>query len=266
LIVTIDGKEVSCERGEYLLDIATRAGIRIASLCHHEGLQGQGCCRLCTVEVETGRGDTGRGEGAQSGSFSDKKPRREIVAACIYPVEAECVVYTDSERVRRNRGILLALLRASAPASEEIAELCREFGAPDGARYEVQSGDGKCILCGLCAKACQTLGTGAISSVGRGTAKKISTPYDEPATVCVGCGSCAAVCPTGAIEVAEDGDERTIWNKTLTLTRCSRCGAVTGTAFEHYRASVHAGTEPPDLCPDCRRKAMTDTMAKTFGV
>jgi len=246
MTITIDGKTVLCEPGEFLLAIAERSGIHIPSLCRHEGLQEQGCCRVCIAEVESGG-------------------RREVVASCVYPVERECAVYTDSERIRRSRGVLLALLRARAPASAEIEKLCREYGAPDYKRFTTHIDNEKCILCGLCAAACDSLGTGAISMVNRGIEKKVSTPYDEPALVCVGCASCASVCPTGAISVTEDASERTIWNKKLPLALCKRCGTAFGTVFEHYRASQQSGAPPPELCPDCRRKAITDAMADTYG-
>lgn len=246
MTITIDGKPAVCQPGELLLDVAKRSGIRIPSLCHHDGLPGQGCCRVCIVEVEEGG-------------------RREVVASCVYPVERECAVFTSSDRVRRDREIVLALLRAGAPASSEVESLCREYGAPDTGRFAAQADDEKCILCGLCVKACESLGTGAISAVSRGIDKKVSTPYDEPSLACVGCGSCAAVCPTGAIQVLEDGSERAIWDKKLPLALCKRCGVAYGTVFEHYRASVSAETQPPELCPQCRRKSMTDTMAETYG-
>ena len=52
MIITIDGKQCSCEKGEFLLQVARRNGIYIPTLCHHEALPGQGCCRVCIVEVD----------------------------------------------------------------------------------------------------------------------------------------------------------------------------------------------------------------------
>jgi len=245
MTVTIDGKPCAFELGEYLLDIASRNGITIPALCHHGGLPGQGCCRVCIVEVEQGGW-------------------KNIVTACVYPVERECAVFTGSERVVRQRGMVLSLLRSLAPESGEVARLCEVYDAPEHERFAKKPGE-KCILCGLCAKACQSLGTGAIGTVNRGVEKTVATPYDEPSIVCVGCKSCAEVCPTGAIEAREEGINRTIWGKTFPLRKCAGCGALIGTLAELKRAAKQAGTEIPTLCNRCKQKSMSNVMAETYG-
>ena len=247
MTININNKPCACEPGEYLLDIASRNGIAIPSLCHHDGLRGQACCRVCIVEVET-------------------DGRRSIVTACVYPIERECAVFTENENVKRQRRMVLRLLRARAPQSGEVARLCEEYGAAEvGDRFE-KNADGKCILCALCVEACRSLGTGAIGTAGRGVGKDVTTPYDEPSLACVGCASCASVCPTGCIEVGEAGNQRTIWNKTFPLVACKNCGAVMGTMMELWRAAQKTGAEDaPVLCEMCRKKAITDVMAATYG-
>ena len=70
MIIKINGQDCSCEKGEYLLDVARRNGFYLPTLCNHDAFEGQGCCRLCIVEVfERGRG--------------------KIVVSCVYPVESE---------------------------------------------------------------------------------------------------------------------------------------------------------------------------------
>ena len=94
--------------------------------------------------------------------------------------------------------MVLALLRKRAPDSQRIAALCRIYKAPELPRLSAADA-GKCILCGLCVRACTELSVGAISTVNRGVLKEIATPYHEASPVCVGCGACASVCPTQAI-------------------------------------------------------------------
>ena len=246
MTITIDDRPCGCEPGEFLLDVAVRNGISIPALCHHGGLPGQGCCRVCIVEVDIGGW-------------------RSIVTACVYPVERECAVFTNSDNVSRQRGMLLSLLRSLAPESAEVARLCEEYGAPEFERFTQNEG-GKCILCGLCVKACESLGTGAIGTAHRGALKAVATPFEEPSMACVGCASCAKVCPTGAIEVEEGPETRTIWKKSLPLKGCANCGAVLGTYMELWRTATKAGAEQPDLCDACRKKAIADVMAATYGI
>ena len=245
MIITINGMACACEPGEYLLQIARRNRIVIPTFCHHEGLPGQGCCRVCIVEVEI-------------------RGRRNIVSSCVYPVEQECTVFTDSDRVKKQRGIVLALMHSHAPESERVTRLCKMYGIPEYERFITNPGE-KCIMCGLCVKACASLGTGAIAAMNRGVDKEISTPYDKPSADCVGCGSCSRVCPTGAIGLAEDAFTRTIWEKEFTLRFCERCKKPAGTLEEIELAAKKAGIETPVLCGECRKKAIADAMARTYG-
>ncbi len=246
MTIMIDGKPCECQKGEVILTVARRNGIEIPTLCQHKSLGEQGACRVCIVEVE-------------------ENGRKKVVTACVYPIARECSVETNSERIREERGMILALLRCRAPESEDIAALCEQYDAPKLARLRTLPA-GKCVLCGLCVKACNSLGSGAINTMQRGTEKLVGTPYNEPSADCIGCGSCAAVCPTGEILLTETTQTRTIWGKTFALVRCADCGASIGTQEELEHAAKRAGQPAATLCEDCRRRRMTDEMAHTFGV
>ena len=245
MTITINGIPCFCEKGESILQVARRNGIEIPTLCHHDGFPGQGACRLCIVEViENGRS--------------------KVVVSCIYPIEKECEVLTDSDKIRRQRGMILKLLALRAPDSEEIKALCEKYEAPEIPRF-ITLKNSKCVLCGLCVKACAMLSVGAISTVNRGVTKEIATPYHEPSSVCVGCGSCAYVCPTNAIEIIETPDTRTIWGKTFNLKHCARCGKAIGTEEEIAYAAQKSGQEPDTLCESCRKEMLASSFQKSFG-
>lgn len=246
LTITIDGKECTCEKGEYLYDVAKRNGIFIPVLCRSDAFgDHRACCRVCIVEME----DRGW---------------RKVVTACVYPVEKECAFFTDSDKIKEDRAVVMALLAARAPQSDRIGQMARFFGAADGFDRFVRLDGEKCILCGLCVQACDSLGTGAISTVNRGTDKAVDTPYSAPSKACIGCLSCANVCPTGAIEYESDATSRTIWNRTFALAFCEECGAVIGTEESVAHAAETAGAEAPRVCEACRKRAVAAGMMKTY--
>jgi bidirectional [NiFe] hydrogenase diaphorase subunit len=243
--LTIDGKKCTCESGEYLYDVAKRNGVLIPVLCRAEPFEDhRACCRVCIVEVEI-------------------KGRRKVVTSCVYPVEQECAVYTDSEKIVEDRAIVFALLAKRAPESPEIAAMATYYHAPRLDRLIKLDGE-RCILCGRCVQACESLGTGAISTINRGTEKEVSTPYHSPSLVCVGCLSCANVCPTGAIPHAETATTRSIWGREFALQSCEGCGASMGTHEEIVYASDKVGEDSPILCDACRKREIADSLMGTY--
>ncbi|MDR1803057.1 MAG: (2Fe-2S)-binding protein [Treponema sp.] len=237
--ITIDQKPCTCEKGETILSAAARIGVEIPTLCHHEGLCGQGVCRVCMVElVESGWG--------------------QMVAACIFPVQRSVSVFTDSEKVKKHRAAVISLLLARTPDNDSIELLAKRYNVQPTERFVTQAGE-KCMVCGLCVRACSSLGTGAISTVNRGITKKIATPYDEPSAACIGCSSCANVCPTGYIDVEENDGERIIWGKKFEMIRCAVCGRhyMTKEQYDYIRKKTGADGQPicntNSVCESCSR-------------
>lgn len=246
--VVIDGIACEAEYGEYILQVAKRNGIEIPTLCHSDGLPGLGSCRLCMVEVR---------EGKKSG----------VVASCIYPITGEIEVTTDSERIAGMRRTITGLLLARVPENEYLKGLAAKYGAyPIRTMPALQAKD-DCILCGLCVKACEAMGKSAISTVGRGIEKKVSTPYDEPSNDCIGCGSCAAACPTGAVKLEQHDGIRTIWGKNFELVKCRRCGSYyEPKEFIDYIRNRLGKSEDEEYCSTCRRIIEGEKFKDIYGI
>ncbi|MBM3334730.1 4Fe-4S dicluster domain-containing protein, partial [Candidatus Sumerlaeota bacterium] len=181
----IDGVETEAERGTSVLKVAQRMGIVIPTLCYYEGLEPYGACRVCTVEVVRGR-------------------RRRLVTGCNYPVDEGIEVFTDNDRVRRTRRMILEMLLARCSEVPCIKELAAQYGI-EKSRFGYDPKE-RCILCGLCVRMCDDLvKANVLSFAYRGTERKVVTPFEqEMATdVCIVCGACAHVCPTGAITMED---------------------------------------------------------------
>jgi len=174
ITLTINGLDVSVEKGTTLLEAARYLGFPIPTLCHMEGLSPYGACRLCVVEI---------GEGAQA----------KLVSSCTYPAQEGLKVRTSSRRVIRARKMVLELLLASCPQSKTIQDLA-SFHNVRQQRFKQEYED--CILCGLCARMCEEqMMAQAIGFHGRGTVRGISAPFDMKSEVCRTCGGCIYVCP-----------------------------------------------------------------------
>lgn len=179
----IDDREVLGYKGETILQVARREGIDIPTLCHHEALVPYAACRLCLVEVTAGR-------------------RTKLVTSCVYEVAPDIEVKTDSEKVMRNRKAVLELLLARAPDAPAIKRLATQYGI-EKSRYPLVKND-KCILCGLCVRACrEIIGADAIGFIDRGADRHVGPPVERQSERCVGCGTCVYICPTAAISLSD---------------------------------------------------------------
>jgi predicted molibdopterin-dependent oxidoreductase YjgC len=227
--LSVDGRDVTVPEGATILDACRMLSEEIPTLCFGETLIPKNACRVCVVELE----------GA-----------RVLVPACSRQAEDGMVVRTGTERARHSRRLVLELLGSSVDLSttRHVARWNEEYGA-DPSRFgedaatvdqpvkvdnELYVRDyGKCILCYKCVDACgeQWQGTFAIGTAGRGFDAHISTEHDVelPASACVYCGNCIAVCPTGALMFRSEHELRTegLWDEerqTTTDTICPYCG------------------------------------------
>src|SRR5450759_1740760 len=51
VLLTIDGQEVACERGDTVLEAAQRIGIHIPTLCYEPRLPATSACRMCILSL-----------------------------------------------------------------------------------------------------------------------------------------------------------------------------------------------------------------------
>ena len=173
----LNGKDVQGEEGEYILQVAERHGVEIPTLCYHKALGPAGMCRLCTVEVFDGR-------------------KTNFVTACNYPIKEGMEVRTETDAVHEGRKLIVELLLARCPNVPTVKELAARYGIKEP-RFKKRDDD--CILCGLCVRVCERMGNSAITLTGRGVDMRVDTPFHIQTELCMACGACASVCPTGPV-------------------------------------------------------------------
>ncbi|MBP7669493.1 MAG: (2Fe-2S)-binding protein [Candidatus Eisenbacteria bacterium] len=189
ITIMVNGEKRECAGDARLLDVLQEAGIQVPTLCHHRDLAPNGSCRLCAVEVEA-------------------QGKKRLVPSCTYRVRDGLVVSTEAEAVRRHRRTLAGMLLGRWPNVPVIQEIARRCGVTDASRYAGPLTDPNpraCVLCTRCARACEEFVQERILDfAGRGIRRHLTMPYGDVDRHCIGCTSCAYLCPTGAIQIVDD--------------------------------------------------------------
>ena len=207
--MTINNRRVEFSDEKNILTVIRNAGIDIPTFCYHSDLSTHGACRLCVVEDDKGK----------------------IFASCSEPPRDGMVIYTHTRKLLHHRKMIVELLLSahcrdcttcSPNGICSLQVLAKQLGLAE-VRFEnykeripldtsspcVVRDLNKCILCGDCVRMCHEIeGVGVLGFAQRGSKMMITTPFkkDLSETMCVGCGQCRVVCPTGAITIKHDID------------------------------------------------------------
>ena len=204
--LTIDGQQVTVEKGTTLLQAAIQSGHEVPYYCYHPGLGIDGSCRVCLVKIE-------------------KMPK--LQTACSTPVAEGMVVMTQTPDVVEARASVFEFLLINHPLDCPVCDkggecplqdFSYEFG-PDRSRMEFPrrtfDGDGvkadvdfgptlmlnrnRCILCTRCIRFMQEVdGDAQIGVANRGNGSQLAT-FEEKGVFSLLSGNLMDVCPVGAI-------------------------------------------------------------------
>ena len=201
--VIVNGQEIQAHPDELLIDACERNGTYIPRFCHHPRMNPVGMCRMCLVEVDTGRGSS-------------------LQPSCMVPVSDNMKVETETEVTKKAQdGVLEFLLinhpldcpvcdkggecplqdqtMAYGPGESRFIEEKRHFEKPIPISDTVYLDRERCILCDRCTRfADEVAGDALIYFMDRGSNTQVNTFPDEPFASYFS-GNTVQICPVGAL-------------------------------------------------------------------
>lgn len=240
IAMTIDGNRCLAQQGQTALQVARENQIEIPTLCYHPALKPSGSCKLCAVEV------SGRTTG-----------RQVAMLACILKVSEGLEIKTGGPIVEAARVRAFKNLLRMAPQSKRLRQMAMDHGVdlgppPDG-----------CVRCRLCIRVCkEVVGANALKMETIDGIAFVMPLADR----CIGCGTCANICPTDAIRVEDRENVRTVMIRDQLigrhpLERCEGCGRWFATT--RFRDYIERRTAPHPHVKETH--AYCATCAKLFS-
>jgi NADH-quinone oxidoreductase subunit G len=229
--LTIDGRQVTVEKGKTVLQAAIESGIKVPYYCYHPGLGIDGSCRVCIVKIEK---------------------MAKLQTSCSTPVADGMVVSTETPDVVEARASVFEFLLINHPLdcpvcdkggecplqdfsysfgpNESRMEFPRRVFDGEGVRADVDFGPtlmlnrNRCILCTRCVRFMREIDTDAqISIVDRGYGSEIAT-FQEQGVHSLLSGNLMDVCPVGAITTRDYRFKSRPWdNPDAVDTICTLC-------------------------------------------
>ena len=229
--LTIDGRDVTVEKGRTVLQAAIEHGVEIPYYCYHPGLGVDGSCRVCVVKIE-------------------KMPKLQTACSTVC-TDGMAVTTASPEVVEARAGVFEFLLinhPLDCPVCDKggecpLQDFSYSFGPADS-RMEfarrVFDGEGvaadvdfgptlmlnrnRCILCTRCVRFMRDVdGDAQIGITDRGYGSEIAT-YKEEGVHSLLSGNLMDVCPVGAITTRDYRFKSRPWdNPHVVDTTCTFC-------------------------------------------
>jgi len=227
VVLTINGKQVEATPGELVIDAAERNGTYIPRFCYHPRMEPVGMCRMCIVEIDTGRGPA-------------------LQPSCMIPVAPDMVVDTESAVTKKaQEGVLEFLLlnhpldcpvcdkggecplqdqtMAYGPGESRLVEEKRHYAKPIPISDLVDLDRERCILCDRCTRfAKDVAGDALIHFIDRGNQTQVNTFPDHPFASYFS-GNTVQICPVGALTARPYRFKARPWDLDQVESTCTSC-------------------------------------------
>jgi NADH-quinone oxidoreductase subunit G len=225
--ITVNGQAIEARKGELVIAAAQRHDIYIPRFCYHERMNPVGMCRMCLVDIDTGRGPM-------------------LQPSCMVTVVPDMKVETESPAAKHAQEGVIELLLANhpldcpvcdkggecplqdqafshGPGESRYVEEKRHFEKPIPISDLVLLDRERCILCDRCTRfADEVAGDALIHFTQRGNETQVMTFPDLPFSSYFS-GNTVQICPVGALTATPYRFKARPWDLAESETTCTTC-------------------------------------------
>ena len=247
--LTVNGRTIEASEGELLIDACQRTGTYIPRFCYHPRMTPVGMCRMCIVEIDTGRGPA-------------------LQPSCMIPVSDGMTVDTESDVTKKAQDGVLEFLLANhpldcpvcdkggecplqdqayayGPGESRFVEEKRHFEKPIPISDLVALDRERCILCDRCTRfADEVAGDALIHFIDRGSQTEVNTFPGHPFASYFS-GNTVQICPVGALTATPYRFKARPWDLEQVESTCESCSVGCRMAVQSSRNTVlrHQGVD-----------------------
>jgi NADH-quinone oxidoreductase subunit G len=285
----LDGREISFEPGDTVMQAAWREGIEIPHYCWHPGLSVAANCRMCLVQVESGRQmelpqlafDQAKGEYVPT-----TKPK--LQPACQLAAGEGMVVSSTNEQVKTAQASVQEFLLLNHPVDCPICDqsgecklqdyyyahqatlkrkLTEPVHKPKGVRFgpTIVYDAERCIMCTRCIRVCDELAQDHVLDMReRGNRNEIvlapGRQLDHKYTLMT-----EHVCPVGALTSRDFRFKARVWFLKSAQGVCTGCATGCNTHVDYDPRYGKVYRLRPRDNPDVNRFWMCDDGMMTYA-
>jgi NADH-quinone oxidoreductase subunit G len=225
--ITVDGTPIEARKGELVIAAAERNGVYIPRFCYHPRMQPVGMCRMCLVEIDTGRGpalqpscmiECADGMSVATESPATQKAQEGVLEFLLINHPLDCPVCDKGGECP-----LQDQTMAYGPGESRFVEEKRHFEKPIPVSEVVLLDRERCILCDRCTRfADEVAGDTLIHFLDRGSQTQVNTFPDQPFASYFS-GNTVQICPVGALTATPYRFKARPWDLDEAETTCTGC-------------------------------------------